>query len=578
MNPQLRQQINVLRQDPKYKTLILPEQITTVNFPFLNATQVSQYAPGLNTFWQALASQPESNPQHLSAFQKLTTFSNNLITQLSKFRQQHAQAKQAEGAASGQQNGATSKAQISQPQAQPVSQIQTQQSAPPPAQAQAQANSQAVPPPQQAQSQTPQLLPQQSEAQSELPPEIRQRIETMHFEPPPNLQGDAASAWRLEAQKRYSKALLDQYKAKANIVRADQLITTARSQGKEIPPGVLELRGKEEERHKKGQELIDQLTRSQNTGKAVAQAATRVINNAQQANGQMMQGQNIANGLQARPTSQDQQQPVNPAIATAQQQMRASMTPPINGQQQQTASHLNQTLPTFTQQQPFNLQRPQPNPTQAAQLKFPTPPSGMVPGSITGQSPVPLTHQGAIAAAGRTYSQQTPGGIPQAPSTSGSFSGRPDLDKTTNKYPTSFNKGWTPQTPQPVSMGAARPTLTGPQSGPMGMMGQPAIQKPPAFLLQGQGDRVLDKKKLDELVRQVTGGSGEGLQPEVEEVSSCNTADLLILSTNEHFLVCPSARRRVYRQCHHQCVQARKVAGRRHTGGERHPARAGAAV
>ena len=522
MNAQLRQQINVLRQDAKYKTLILPEQITTVNFPFLNATQVSQYAPGLNTFWQALVQQPESNPQHISALQKLTTFSNNLITQLSKFRQQHAQAKQAEGAASSQQNGVVGKPQTSQPQTQQASQIQTQQPAPPPVQAQPQANQQAAPPPQQAQSQTPQPLPQQAEAQSELPPEIRQRIETMHFEPPPNLQGDAASAWRIEAQKRYSKALLDQYKAKANIVRADQIITTHRSQGKEIPAGVMEARGKEEERHRKGQELIDQLTRSQNTGKAVAQAANRVINNAQQANGQMMSGQNSANGLQARPASQDQQQAVNPAISAAQQQMRASMTPPINGQPQQMPSHLNQTLPAFTQQQqpqPFNLQRPQPNPTQAAQLKFPTPPSGMVPGSITGQSPVPLTHQGAIAAAGRTYSQQTPGGIPQAPSTSGSFSGRPDLDKTTNKYPTSFNKGWTPQTPQPVSMGAARPTLTGPQSGPMGMMGQPAIQKQPPFLLQGQGDRVLDKKKLDELVRQVTGGSGEGLQPEVEEVS-----------------------------------------------------------
>jgi transcription initiation factor TFIID subunit 12 len=240
----------------------------------------------------------------------------------------------------------------------------------------------------------------------------------------------------------------------------------------------------------------------------------------------MMPGQNIANGLQARPTSQDQQQAVNPSIAAAQQQMRASMTPPINGQQQQIPSHLNQTLPTFTQQQsqPFNLQRPLPNPTQAAQLKFPTPPTNLAPGSLTGQSPVPLTHQGAIAAAGRTYSQQTLGGVPQAPSTSGSFSGRAnDLDKTSNKYPTSFNKGWTPQTPQPVSMGAARPTLTGPQSGPMGMMGQPAIQKQPPFLLQGQGDRVLDKKKLDELVRQVTGGSGEGLQPEVEEVSISTT-------------------------------------------------------
>jgi transcription initiation factor TFIID subunit 12 len=41
--------------------------------------------------------------------------------------------------------------------------------------------------------------------------------------------------------------------------------------------------------------------------------------------------------------------------------------------------------------------------------------------------------------------------------------------------------------------------------------------------MEGDGDRVLSKKKLDELVRQVTGGGeglggGELLAPDVEEV------------------------------------------------------------
>ena len=51
-------------------------------------------------------------------------------------------------------------------------------------------------------------------------------------------------------------------------------------------------------------------------------------------------------------------------------------------------------------------------------------------------------------------------------------------------------------------------------------MGQPVIPRPPPFQLEGEGDRVLSKRKLDELVRQVTGGSEEALTPEVEEVSS----------------------------------------------------------
>jgi transcription initiation factor TFIID subunit TAF12 len=40
---------------------------------------------------------------------------------------------------------------------------------------------------------------------------------------------------------------------------------------------------------------------------------------------------------------------------------------------------------------------------------------------------------------------------------------------------------------------------------------------------------VLSKRKLDELVRQVTGGSEEALTPEVEEVSAP-----LPLNTHEH--------------------------------------------
>lgn len=74
--------------------------------------------------------------------------------------------------------------------------------------------------------------------------------------------------------------------------------------------------------------------------------------------------------------------------------------------------------------------------------------------------------------------------------------------------------------PEPVSMPPARPTLSGgPSHGAMGMMGQPAIQKHPGYVLEGEGQRVLSKKMLDGLVRQVTGGGeGEGLTPDGEEV------------------------------------------------------------
>ena len=72
-------------------------------------------------------------------------------------------------------------------------------------------------------------------------------------------------------------------------------------------------------------------------------------------------------------------------------------------------------------------------------------------------------------------------------------------------------------------MGPARPTHTGgPSTGAMGQLGQPAIPRHPGFVLEGEGDRVLSKKRLQQLMREVTGASegddAEVMTPDVEEV------------------------------------------------------------
>lgn len=49
-------------------------------------------------------------------------------------------------------------------------------------------------------------------------------------------------------------------------------------------------------------------------------------------------------------------------------------------------------------------------------------------------------------------------------------------------------------------------------------MSQPAVQKHPGYVIESEGQRVLSKKMLDVLVRQVTGGGeAEGLTPDAEE-------------------------------------------------------------
>ena len=138
----------------------------------------------------------------------------------------------------------------------------------------------------------------------------------------------------------------------------------------------------------------------------------------------------------------------------------------------------------------------------------------------TSQAPYPLSHKAAMAQAARSYSQPnvnqpTPQSNPHA------HPSMPREPQSSTKWPMSKTLNVAPLTP--VAMGPSRPTLSGgPSTGAMGPMGQPGIQKHPGFVLEGEGERVLSKKKLEELVRQVTGGSdGEGteaLDPDVEEV------------------------------------------------------------
>ncbi|CEI69553.1 hypothetical protein FVEN_g7071 [Fusarium venenatum] len=90
--------------------------------------------------------------------------------------------------------------------------------------------------------------------------------------------------------------------------------------------------------------------------------------------------------------------------------------------------------------------------------------------------------------------------------------------------------------PQGVSVGggvnAGRPTMTQGSGTLGGVMNQPAMARIPAYNHEAEGDHVLSKKKLDELVRQVCGGAAEGqdgnlLTPEVEE-NVLNMADSFV--------------------------------------------------
>jgi transcription initiation factor TFIID subunit 12 len=158
----------------------------------------------------------------------------------------------------------------------------------------------------------------------------------------------------------------------------------------------------------------------------------------------------------------------------------------------------------------------------------------------------PLTHGAAMSMANARLSQPN-SAVPGQPATGGTpasaagFAGVNPAQVHT-QHPGQTPPGQTIQskmpigknlpertlgTPQPVNLGGGvnpgRPTMSGGGGVAGGVMGQPVISRMPGFSLESEGERVLNKKKLDELVRQVCGGASEGqesslLAPEVEEV------------------------------------------------------------
>lgn len=221
--------------------------------------------------------------------------------------------------------------------------------------------------------------------------------------------------------------------------------------------------------------------------------SNNVANNGQMPQSQANQNQNVPpnSGIKLEPNAPPQ---INTAVSQMQQNHRQSI----------------------------GNNSPQSAPPQSAAPQSAGPqPSGP-------QGPIrPLTQQAAFQLAARTYSSGPNSGTPNAMSHSHSHPSAPreSPNVATQKMP--IPKHLPERATQPlaaVSMSQTRPSLTGgPSNTGNGVMGQPVLAKAPGYNFNIEGDHVLNKKKLDELVRQVTGGGegfegGEGLSAEVEEV------------------------------------------------------------
>jgi transcription initiation factor TFIID subunit 12 len=510
----------------------LPEQIS--------AEEKKKWETGLTHLYQQMKDTSPDSQAYQSAKTRLVEFSQNLHRRLQNIRAQSGQG-----------------------QARPSS-----QAAPPQSQVQGAGNAASLGATQ----------PSKAQGSSNKPSDqILNYVNSFPYVLPQQLtQGTPeAQKWLTDAKNRLGKALYTMETASRELKNLDIMSKERKEQGnplsQEENKDYLAKKEALQKQHSDAKRYSDGFRKSQEQqGASVSAPAVGQQSMAQQGGGNATAGPQrpAVNAQQTQNGSLPGVQAVNSAIQSARnQQINASNTqnavqPTPQAEQvpqassgQPTNATSHPTMPQAAVSQNTNVKveggsnQPQLNTAAATAPHIQTnlsrtqnSPHSAVPQSAASVgAPRALTHQAALTQAARTYSS----GQTSATSVMGSHA-HPSVQReipniNTNKMP--IPKQLPPAaigTPQQVPMQPSRPTLSGgPSNAGSGQLGQPALQKTPGFNLEGEGERVMSKKKLDELVRQVTGGgdgldSGEALSPEVEDVSiylSCLLKKMAIIAT-----------------------------------------------
>jgi transcription initiation factor TFIID subunit 12 len=530
----------------------------------LSEDQRQKYRPVLAGYWSSMTTSTPGSPGHQQARAKLQEWSQKLITQERIYR---ARIKQQQQQQQAQQQPGQADASNSQGQAPPQPQPgngnrngNAQQTSPQPAQAQ-----KPIPPTQQPPNPgQPAQQPGQPRSQPpQVEPAIIEHVQKFSYHLPltgPHAGTPEGDQKIKDYRQSYLVALNKQQKATQRIKLISNAMEARQKAGQDIPAELMTQKNQMQQEYDGAKEFVDNFRKRQTQWKREHELRRAQQQQQQpQALGQQqpqqtpIQPQRTASqpatvkeepqikieGGQPQLTPQQfataqQQQPQQPQSQNPQiqapppvtQQQPLRQPPAAHSQQQQQQMNQQNQAQSFAQpQQPQQPVRPQINPAQAnahqqQQNNSPHPQSAT---SNAAGPPVPLSHQAAVSAAQRSYSNTEPPRTSTPMQTGGGQGNfhapgsreREQLNNPKMPIPRTLNVSQ----PMPVSMGSARPTMSGPTNGAPGPMGQPVITKFPPFQLEGEGDRVLSKRKLDELVRQVTGGAEEALTPEVEEVS-----------------------------------------------------------
>ncbi|KAL4805458.1 transcription initiation factor TFIID subunit A-domain-containing protein [Aspergillus unguis] len=492
---------------PQHSNLIRSDQVQKL--PHLNDQQKVQHTQIVRNFWEILNKCDPQSADYQQAQSRLSQLSQSLMKGMRLFQQsrqlQHQQM-QAASAAPGQ-------------------------------------------PAQRSQSVNPQNFAQ-------LLPQIQQKVNSLQLFLPPNISTEQAGTWLPEAKLRYGIALQKQEIGRARMSELRQQQNQRQSAPNFTPEEAQEYKNRllqAEKLFREGSEFLSKFKEQQDVFKAQqqragtqhpaqpvpAQGTARPATTTTATAGSTTAPTAVHSGQAPTPAAHTINSAVNAARNQA-AQTTASSTPPQPGQTptNQVAASAPAVATGTPQQQP---PQSQPQAQQNTTPGFNQAPDGSTPTAPTAQAangqgpPRPLSQQAAMAQAAQNYSNNanvngatnTNAGqqqnMNQAAVNSHAHPQGYIQNRSTENSARNVNmvipKNLNVPPPKPVPMAPDRPTLSsGPSHGAMGMMGQPAIQKHPGYVLEGEGQRVLSKKMLDVLVRQVTGGGeGEGLTPDAEE-------------------------------------------------------------
>ena len=476
--------------------LVRAEQVHKI--PSIPAEQKNHYIKGITHLWNTINSKPHTSAEYQDAHKKLVDVSKNITASMSKWNA-------GSGPRGPQQNGGRSVN-----PGQPVQAIgpgsQGQQAA---AQTRSEQSSE-------------KNLDSADNSKLELPPHLLSQ--------PPEEQEE----WKRKTREEYAQKFGAYEKIGAKLQDLMRLAGQRDKEGRPLSPE--ELKGFTNRKELWQRQLIglkgylDEVKNSQRQWRVQRETQDQVASSGMRNTGnESVQNVSPAQVNQSRTApEQPRQLSISNATieATKSQEIQNSLpstNPSTNGQRglppvNQPQSSQGQVTSVGAVASHQNIQPPlSVNTTSQHQS-----PQTSQPQTATTLGPYPLSHKAAMDKAARSYSQ--PNVSQSTPQPSTHAHPQPGNRELKNNIQLPIPPQLNIPPPQPVSMGPARPTLSGGAStGAMGPMGQPGITKHPGFVLEGEGERVLSKKKLEELVRQVTGGAdGEGsetLHPDVEEVT-----------------------------------------------------------